>query len=226
MSKRILIVEDDVSFARVLRDNLIYEGFSVECVSDGRQALRQARLALPDLVLLDVTIPGLDGFEVCRALSTDRRRVPIIMLTARTQKEDKIRGLELGADDYVSKPFALGELLARIDAVLRRSQQTLQNLTLGDVVVDFGRMQASKRRAPLSLTPREFALLQHLAEHMGKVVTREELLCSVWGYDQAPLTRTVDNFVARLRRKIEPDPHRPRFIHTMHGDGYSLTPGA
>jgi two-component system, OmpR family, response regulator VicR len=222
MSRSLLIVEDDASLARVLRDNLVYEGFTVECVADGRQAVERVRWARPDLVLLDVMIPGLDGFEVCRALSSDQDRVPTIMLTARTAQHDKIQGLELGADDYVTKPFALGELLARIHAVLRRSQRRVQTLDLGDVMIDFTCMQAFKGGAAVVLTSREFAFLQHLAERAGKVVTRDELLRAVWGYHDVPLTRTVDNFVARLRRKIERDPHQPRYLRTMHGDGYTL----
>lgn len=222
MSKHVLVVEDDASLARVLGDNLVYEGFVVEYASDGAEALQKARCAKPDLVLLDVMIPGLDGFEVCRSLNTGRDRIPIIMLTARTQREDKVKGLELGADDYVTKPFALDELLARIHAVLRRSRRAVDSLTLGDVIIDFQQMRAWKRGEELTLTPREFVLLQHLAERAGKLVTREELLRAVWGYEEMPLTRTVDTFVARLRRKIEPDPHHPRFIRTIHGDGYNL----
>jgi DNA-binding response OmpR family regulator len=160
---------------------------------------------------------------VCRALSAERDRVPLIIVTARTQQDDKIRGLELGADDYVTKPFSLDELLARIHAVLRRSQHTIQALTVGEVTIDFVRMRASRGGVPLVLTPREFAVLHHLAEHAGKLVTREELLRVVWGYQEVPLTRTVDNFVARLRRKIESDPRHPCYIRTIHGDGYSLT---
>ena len=222
MSKRLLIVEDDESFARVLRDNLLYEGFVVECVSDGVQAIEKARAMRPDLVLLDIMIPGLDGFEVCRALGNGRDRVPVIMVTARAQQQDKVRGLELGADDYVTKPFSLDELLARIHAVLRRSHRAPPTVTFGDVTIDFAQMRASRGGMALALTAREFAVLQHLAEHAGSIVTREELLRVVWGYDDVPLTRTVDNFVARLRRKIEPDPHHPQYIRTMHGDGYSL----
>ena len=224
MSARILVVEDDTSLARVLRDNLVYRGFTVECVGDGLHAVDRARAAKPDLVLLDVMIPGLDGFGVCRALGAVRERLPIIILTARTQPQDKVRGLELGADDYLTKPFALDELLARINAVLRRTQRPLQRVTLGEVVVDFARMRASRRGATLLLTPRELELLQYLAERAHKVVSRDELLQAVWGYREAPLTRTVDNFIARLRRKIEPDPHHPAFIRTVHGDGYSLIP--
>lgn len=222
MKKHILIVEDDAALAMVLRDNLVYEGFKVDCVADGALAIGQARATRPDLVLLDVAIPGLNGFEVCRTLHSGRDRMPIIMLTARAQKKDKVLGLELGADDYVTKPFSFDELLARIHAVLRRTYVTVQTLSLGDVRIDFGQMRAWKRGAALDLTSHEFGILQHLAERPGRVVSRDELLRAVWGYVHTPVTRTVDNFMARLRRKIEKDPHNPRFIQTIHGDGYQL----
>src|SRR5215470_7641242 len=210
----------------MLHDNLVYEGFVVECVADGVQAVEKIRTQRPHLVLLDVMIPGLDGFEVCRSVNAARSRSPIIILSARTQQEDKIAGLKLGADDYVTKPFSLDELLARIHAVLRRTQPGIPKLTLGSVTVDFEQMYASRDGHPIELTSREFAVLQHLAEHAGKVVTRDELLRLVWGYHETPLTRTVDNFVARLRRKVEPDPREPRYIRTVHGDGYSLLIGS
>jgi DNA-binding response OmpR family regulator len=223
MTKRhILIVEDDAVLAQVLRDNLVYEGFDVECVTDGAQAVDRARDTRPDLVLLDVMIPELNGFEVCRTLHASRDRLPIIILSARSQKTDKVRGLELGADDYITKPFSFDELLARVHAVLRRTSVTVQTLSLGSVRIDFGQMRAWKQGSALALTSHEFGILQHLAERAGRVVSREELLRAVWGYVHTPVTRTVDNFVARLRRKIEPDPHHPRFIQTIHGDGYQL----
>ena len=222
MKKRLLIVEDDASLVRLLRDSLVYEGFAVDCVSSGVHAIEKVRSARPDLVLLDIMIPDLNGFDVCRALSAERDRVPIIIITARTQQQDKVLGLRLGADDYVTKPFSLDELLARIDAVLRRSQRTIPKLMLGDVTIDFGRMQALRNGEQVALTHREFAVLQYLAEHAGQLVTREELLRVVWGYHDVPLTRTVDNFVARLRRKIERDPHHPQRLRTVHGGGYCL----
>jgi DNA-binding response OmpR family regulator len=222
MNKRILVVEDDATLASLLRDNLVYDGFDVDCVIDGLEAVEKIRTGRPHLILLDIMIPSLDGFEVCRSVSARRDRPPIIILSARAQQEDKIRGLELGADDYVTKPFSLDELLARIHAVLRRTQHGIPELSLGEVTIDFEHMCASAKGVPIELTAREFAVLQYLAEHAGKVVTRDELLRGVWGYQEIPLTRTVDNFVARLRRKIEPDPHQPRYIRTMHGDGYSL----
>ena len=227
MKKRILIVEDDASLARVISDNLVFEGYDVEVATTGESALARATAAAVDLVLLDIMLPGIDGFEVCRALNTTeagREPTPIIILTARTHKDDKIRGLELGADDYVTKPFALDELLARIHAVMRRSRRPVGQLVLGDVVIDFTTFRAIRGSRDLVLTHKEFELLQYLAERAGRIVTRDELLRGVWRYSEVPMTRTVDNFIARLRRKIEPDPPHPRYIRTIHGDGYTLTP--
>jgi DNA-binding response OmpR family regulator len=224
MNQRILIIEDDASIARLVRDNLAFDGYAVECLNDGRQALTCVRRFKPDLVLLDLMLPGADGLDICRSLSQGNVRVPVIIITAKTQKDDRVLGLELGADDYVTKPFALDELLARVHAVLRRTQPHLDDLVLGDIRVDFKRMQATRRGQPLSLTDREVAVIRRLAERIGHVVSRDELLRVVWGYVDAPMTRTVDNMIARLRRKIEPDPRQPRYIRTAHGDGYRLTP--
>lgn len=224
MNPRILIVEDDPTITRVLRDNLKFEGFEVDVAVDGRAALASARKFAPDLILLDLTLPGLDGLEVCRRLTREPERTAIVVLTARGGKEDRIRGLELGADDYVTKPFALDELLARMRAVLRRTRKRPDEIVLGDVRIDFRHMRAVKNDVPISLTDREFAVLRRLADRIGSAVTRDELLSVVWGYENVPLTRTVDNLIARLRRKVEPDPHHPRFIRTAHGDGYRLTP--
>jgi DNA-binding response OmpR family regulator len=221
--KRLLIVEDDVAISRVLRDNLVYEGFQVECAPDGQQALAVSQTFVPDLVLLDLMLPERSGFDVCETLSTQPHRPAIIVLTARRDEKDKVRALNLGADDYVTKPFALDELLARINAVLRRSHPEVASIALGAIVVDFRRSRAVKNGMELDLRPREIEILRHLAERQGKVVTREELLRLVWGYQTVPLTRTVDIAIARLRRKIEPDPHHPKYLRTAHRDGYSLT---
>ena len=223
MKKRILIVEDDVSLARVLRDNLAFDGFEVTWAADGDAALDKARAVPPDLIVLDLMLPGVDGFDLC-SLLRQGGHTPIIMLTARSQKADKLRGLNLGADDYITKPFDLEELLARLRAVLRRARPSVEALTLGDVTVDFRARQATTPGGPLHLTYREFELLQYLAERQERAVYRGELLREVWGYPNAPTTRSVDHAIARLRKKIEPDPHRPTFIHTVHGDGYYLTP--
>jgi two-component system, OmpR family, response regulator VicR len=223
MKKRILIVEDDTALTRVLRDNLAYEGFDVRCVGDGNLALDAVREFAPDLVVLDVMLPGTDGFELC-GLVRQAGRTPVIMLTARSQKADKLKGLNLGADDYVTKPFDLEELLARVQAVLRRTRPLAERVVLGDVTIDFGSLVATSGRTVIHLTHREFDVLRYLAQRPERVVHRSELLREVWGYPDLPSTRSVDHAIARLRKKIERDPHRPRFIHTVHGDGYCLTP--
>ena len=224
MKSRILIVEDDVALAQVLRDNLDFEGYSVQCAVDGRDALAKVREQAPDLVLLDLMLPNVDGLEVCRQLAASGTRTPIIIITARQRQEDKIRGLELGADDYVTKPYALEELLARIRAVLRRARPSVAHLQLGEVELDFTTHRALRGTQSIGLSNREFELLHYLAERPGKVVTREELLRAVWGYHEETLTRTIDNFVVRLRRKIEVDSRHPRHILTARGGGYLLVP--
>jgi two-component system, OmpR family, response regulator VicR len=222
MKKRILIVEDDAALARVLSDNLTFSGFEVDRVDDGAEVVGRVRAFSPDLVLLDVTLPGPDGFELC-GLIRQGGRTPVIMLTARDQKSDKLRGLELGADDYVTKPFDFEELQARIRAVLRRARQMVVQVTLGETVIDFSAFRATRGRRDLRLSRREFDLLSYLAEREGAVVPRSELLREVWGFPEEPSTRAVDYAIRRLRRKIEKDPHNPEHIHTVHGDGYCLT---
>ena len=202
MTKRILIVEDDAPLARVLRDNLLFEGFDVECAGDGHEALRCAKEHAPDLVILDVMLPGRDGFGLVGLLRRGGE-TPVIMLTARAGKADKLKGLNLGADDYVTNPFDLDELLARVHAVLRRVSPEVVRLALGDVTVDFATRQARSADGPLHLTHQEFELLRYLAERQSKVVHRSELLREVWGYPEMPSTRSVDHAVARLRKKIE-----------------------
>ena len=223
MKRRILVVEDDVSLARVLCDNLVYEGFDVALAADGNRALKEHRVFNPDLVLLDLTLPGLDGFEVCRKLNREESRTGIIILTARTQKEDKLQGLRLGADDYITKPFALDELLARIEAVMRRLHPADDGLSLGSLHIDFNHYTAERNNEKVAFSQREIEVLRYMSARAGKVVTRDELLRNVWGYQNIPLTRSVDNLIARLRWKIEPDPDNPRYIHTVYGDGYRLT---
>ena len=222
MKKRLLVVEDDRALARVVSDTLTFAGFEVQCVADGEAALRAARDSAPDLILLDVMLPGCSGFDLCGVLRQSGR-TPIIMLTARTQKADKLQGLELGADDYITKPFHFEELVARIDAVLRRVRPTVDSVVVGPVTVDFSRRRALTADGECHLTHREFELLHYLAERAGRVVSRGELLRAVWGYLEAPQTRAVDYAIIRLRRKLERDPREPRFIHTVHGDGYCLT---
>ncbi|MFN7983203.1 MAG: response regulator transcription factor [Vicinamibacterales bacterium] len=223
MKKRVLLVEDDPVLTRVLRDNLTFEGFDVTSVADGLQAQTVEKDLSPDLVLLDVNLPGRSGFELCEQWRRSSQ-VPIILLTAMGQKGDKVRGLQLGADDYVTKPFDLEELLARIHAVLRRTRGGNQRLVLGDVVIDLAARTAHRGNEEFDLTHRDFEILGYLAARPHTIVSRHELLKAVWGYPDAAETRAVDHAIARLRKKIEDRPHKPRFIHTVHGDGYYLAP--
>ncbi|MFN7916508.1 MAG: response regulator transcription factor [Vicinamibacterales bacterium] len=220
--QRILIVEDDRALARVLADNLSFSGFDVDWVDDGTEVLNRVRSTSPDLVLLDVMLPGRDGFSLC-GLIRQGGRTPVIMLTARDQKVDKLKGLELGADDYITKPFDFEELQARIRAVLRRARRSATRITIGEAVIDFVAFTATRGTTDLRLSRREFDLLGYLAEREGRIVQRDELLREVWGFPDEPATRAVDYAIRRLRRKLEADPHNPRHIHTVHGNGYSLT---
>ena len=223
---RVLVVEDDEAMAVALRDGFAYEGYEVTVARDGEAGLALAREQPPDLMILDVMLPRMNGLEVCKLLRGEGSELPIIMLTARGQEIDKVLGLELGADDYVTKPFSFMELMARVEAVLRRVRpggRTLQAAQrFGDVAVDLARHEASKGGQALELSPREFRLLGYLLERRGEVVSREELLDAVWGYDSIPFTRTVDTHIAKLRKKIEDDPADPRHIITVHRLGYKL----
>lgn len=221
--RRILVVDDEERMVRFIRMNLEHDGFQVAEAFNGKQAIQKLRDVTPDLILLDVMMPDLDGFEVLETIR-EGSNVPVIMLTAKGEEDDRVRGLELGADDYITKPFDLQELLARIHAVLRRSHPALERLLIGKLVIDFRSQKATSDSAPVHLTHREFELLRYLAERREKVVHREELLKEVWGYvDTNVTTRSVDHAIVRLRKKIEPDPHHPEFIRTVHGDGYCLS---
>ena len=220
--QRVLVIEDDIGLAKGLQENLRAAGFDVMSVGDGDLALDTARQFVPDLVVLDLMLPGKSGFELCQALR-QRGKTPVVILTARSQKADKVRILDLGADDYVTKPFDIDELLARVRAVLRRTRPRISQLAIGQIVVDFVTRRAVKDKGDVALTQREFDLLHYLAEREGHVVHRDELLRELWGYSSTPFTRSVDTAIARLRKKIELNPHHPRFIHTVHGDGYCLT---
>lgn len=227
MALRVLAVEDEPEMQVILRDNLEYEGFEVLSAATGEEGLQLAMAKQPDLILLDLQLPRMSGYEVCRRLRTEHFTMPIIMLTARNAELDRVAGLEMGADDYLGKPFGVGELIARVRVQLRRPRQTGRDpveLRFGDVVVDLRQRRARNGREPLELSSREFELLEYLIDHAEKVVTREELLSAVWGYGAAPLTRTVDNFVAKLRKKVERDPRDPRHILTVHGSGYRFVP--
>jgi DNA-binding response OmpR family regulator len=220
---RLLVVEDDPAILRGLADNLRFESYDVVTASDGETAYRLIHDRTPDLVVLDLMLPNMSGYELCRKLRAEEIATPIVMLTARGEESDRVLGLDLGADDYITKPFSVRELLARIRAVLRRTQPTgrpLDTLTFDDVVVDFRRYEARKGTATLALTRKEFGLLRLLAARAGEVVTRNELLDEVWGYESTPTTRTVDNHMASLRGKLEADPAEPRHLLTVRGVGY------
>ena len=221
----ILIVDDEPEIVRGLEDNLRFEGYQTCAAGDGREALAVAAREAPDLILLDIMMPGQSGWDVCRELRGRGIDVPIIMLTARGEEADRVRGLELGADDYITKPFSLRELLARVRAVLRRPgpRQKVEEFAFGEVRVRPRGRQAFKAGQPVALTRKEFDLLVYLLEHRGEVITRERLLDEVWGYERFPTTRTVDTHILRLRRKFEADPDRPAFILTVHGQGYTFT---
>ncbi len=225
MSK-ILIVEDDDSMAVALRDGFSLEGYTIALARDGAEGLRMATEEAPDLLVLDVMLPRMNGLDVCKRLRAAGSSVPILMLTARGQEIDKVLGLKLGADDYLTKPFGFLELLARVEALLRRGPRrddALDSFQFGNVSVDFRRGEARKAGSLLDLSAREMKLLQFLLEHRGEVVGRDELLGAVWGHTSAPLTRTVDMHVAKLRKKIEDDPANPRHIITVHRAGYKFT---
>ncbi|MFO0983448.1 MAG: response regulator transcription factor [Planctomycetota bacterium] len=223
---RILLVEDEPSIALAVTEALTAAGFAVQVVGDGERALREIEKEWPTLVLLDLMLPRIDGIEVCRRLKADCPELPVIMVTAKGQEIDKVVGLEIGADDYVVKPFGMRELLARIKAVLRRCQREYEHepdtVTFGDVTVDFEGYQVKRKDDLHSLSALEAKMLRFFVGHRGKVVSRNDFLRHVWGYDRFPTTRTVDFHVLKLRQKIEPDPANPRHIQTVHGVGYKF----
>jgi DNA-binding response OmpR family regulator len=221
----VLIVEDDPAILRALRDNLEDEQHKVLTASDGELGFRMAREKTPDIVVLDLMLPTMSGLEICRKLRAEGFSAPILMVTARGDETDRVLGLDLGADDYVTKPFGIRELLARVRALLRRgraAETAPDALRLGDIAVDFRKWVAQKGDAPLDLTRKEFGILRMLAAKAGEAVTREDLLNEVWGYENYPTTRTVDNHIASLRAKIEEDPAEPRRLVTVFGVGYRL----
>jgi two-component system, OmpR family, alkaline phosphatase synthesis response regulator PhoP len=222
---RVLVVEDNQDLAYGLRNNLEIEGYEVEVAADGRAGLEAARRNPPDLVLLDLMLPELDGFHVLRTLRAELPALPVLVLTARGEETDKVRGLRLGADDYVTKPFGLLELLARVEAVLRRARATpaaAPRLRFGEVEVDPATREVCRRGLPVELAPKEYELLLALLLAGGRVLSRLELMREVWGYSAAVVTRTVDTHVAELRRKLEDDPRRPRHLLTVRKVGYRL----
>jgi DNA-binding response OmpR family regulator len=220
---KILIVEDEPNMVAGLRDNFEFEGYQVITAGDGIEGLQKALDESPDLVVLDVMMPRMSGLEVCKQLRAKRASLPIIMLTARGQEVDKVVGLELGADDYVTKPFSIRELLARVKAILRRASAGPKNQehhSFGDVEVDLRRCRVVKSGKLLDVSSKEFELLKYFISHTGETLSRDRLLEDVWGYDNFPTTRTVDTHLVRLRQKLEPDPEQPQYFLTVHGTGY------
>jgi DNA-binding response OmpR family regulator len=226
---RILVVEDELPMRTVLRDCLERNGYRVLTAADGEAGLTTALREKPDLILLDIMMPKLDGLAVCSELRRLASAVPILFLTAKGRSQDLVAGLDSGADDYLAKPFSREELLARVRALLRRAEKQARALTaatLGKVRIDFAQQRAWREGRPLELTPKEFAVLRLLLESRGEVVSRERFLDVVWGYTAFPTTRTVDRHIVSLRHKIEDDPELPRWITTVHGVGYRLEPPA
>jgi two-component system alkaline phosphatase synthesis response regulator PhoP len=225
--RRILVVEDEETLVLTLTDRLRSEGYAVESARDGDTGLERALREPFDLLLLDVALPRRDGLEVCRQLRQRGATLPILMLTARGQVVDRVVGLRLGADDYLTKPFEMIELLARVEALLRRGlpapAASASGYVFGDVRIDFKSAEVYRAGAPLELSALEFKLLRYLVEHRGELVSRQELLERVWGYEALPQTRTVDVHVASLRQKIEPTPSHPQYIVTVHRLGYRFS---
>ena len=224
-SPRVLLVEDEAGLRLTLSDRLVSEGYAVETAADGEVALAEAATGGYDLIVLDVMLPRMNGFDVCREIRRRGVATPILMLTARGQVVDKVVGLKLGADDYVTKPFEMIELLARIEAKLRRAPapaRPVDGYQFGNVAIDFRKAEVTRDGQLLDLAAREFQLLRYFVEHRGATLTREELLNEVWGYNAMPSTRTVDVHVAWLRQKLEPIPRHPQFILTIHGMGYKF----
>jgi len=224
--KRVLLVEDEPGLVLTLTDRLQSEGYEVGAASDGPAGLQRASRERWDVILLDVMLPGASGFDVCRDLRQRGVTTPVIMLTARGQVVDKVLGLKLGADDYVTKPFDMLELTARIEVQLRRAATAAgsgaKQYSFGEVAVDFRKAEVTRGGQPIELSAREFLLLKYFIEHREATLTRDELLNEVWGYHSMPSTRTVDVHVAWLRQKIEPNPRHPQYILTMHGMGYKF----
>jgi DNA-binding response OmpR family regulator len=221
----ILIIEDEPAMLRGLKDNFAYAGYHVLTAANGEAGLTAALDARPDLILLDIMLPKINGYEICRLIRKEKLDMPIIMLTAKGEESDIILGLNLGADDYVTKPFSIKELLARVEAFLRRRrQEEPQVYEFGDCRLDLAARAFTRRGKEVKLSPKEFNLLVLFAQRPCRALTRDEILNRVWGYDEFVNTRTIDRFVTTLRQKIEPDPHHPRYIHTIREIGYKFTP--
>ena len=221
--KTILVIEDDISILRGLKDNLEYEGYAVFSETNGEKGLLLALKKKPDLILLDIMLPGMNGYEICRRVKKEKPELPIIIITARGSEIDKVSGLDTGADDYVTKPFSIPELMARIRAVLRRTTQEKnipEQYSFGKIKLDFKKLKALRDDQEIKLSSKEFAIMEYFIRHEGEAVHRNDLLNEVWGYEALPTTRTVDNFILDLRKKLEEDPSKPKYIESVRDIGY------
>lgn len=224
---KILVVDDEQNMRTGLKDNLEYEGYEVDTANDGEEGLKKILANNYDLIILDVMMPKKSGFDVCKETRKNGITTPIILLTAKGEEIDKVVGLEIGADDYVTKPFSLRELLARVKAILRRSDNLIMDnesreIKIGKLTIDFNSYKATLKNKDVAMSHKEFEILRYLWKHRNATVSRDDLLTEIWGYDETPTTRTVDNFILKLRQKIENDPNHPQVILTVHGIGYKL----
>jgi len=223
--KTILVIEDDISILSGLKDNLEYEGYAVLTETNGEKGFRAAMNKKPDLILLDIMLPGMNGYEICRRVKKENSEIPVIMITARGSEMDKVSGLDIGADDYVTKPFSIPELMARVRAAMRRvaaPSSDPDEYSFGMVRLDFKRLQAFRDKREIKLSSREFDIMRYFIRHEGEAVHRHDLLNAVWGYEAMPTTRTVDNFILNLRRKLEENPSSPAHIISVRDVGYKF----
>ena len=224
MKEKILIIEDEEDLVKGLKLNLVGEGYEVTWAYDGQEGIRKAMEESPDLIILDIMLPKMDGLEVCREIRQKKMNIPIIMLTAKGEEVDKVVGLEVGADDYITKPFSIRELLARVKAHLRREKREGKKIpevySFGAVELDFIHFKVRRKGKEVDLTSLEAEILKYFIAHRGEVVTREALLDKIWGYEKFPTTRTIDNHILKLRKKIEGDPSHPKYIFSVYGAGY------
>jgi len=224
MKKKILIIEDEIDLIKGLKLNLSDEGFDVDWAVNGAEGLRKAIAETPDLIILDIMLPEMDGLQVCRELRQKNIGIPVIMLTAKGEEIDKVVGLEIGADDYITKPFSIRELLARIKTQLRRTEREVKAVpkvySFGDIEIDFAQFKVRRKGKELAFTSLEMEVLKYFIAHRGEVVARNDLLDKIWGYERYPTTRTIDNHILKLRKKIEEDPSRPKYILSVYGGGY------
>ena len=226
MRRKILIVEDEPNMSRGLKDNLEFEGYDVDIADNGSIGLSMILSKAYALIVMDVMMPEMSGLDVCKKVREAGIAVPIILLTAKSEEIDKVLGLELGADDYITKPFSLRELLARIKAILRRNPEVAgkegERCTIGQLTLNFNAYTAEDSNGVVKMSHKEFAILKYLFQRKNEIISRNDLLENVWGYDETPTTRTVDNFIVKLRHKVEKDPNMPKIIMTVHGTGYTL----